>query len=227
MKQPLLRYCFFLLLGVTMSGQATFAIEPLTVSKVAHPDSTDVENHVEVINLTTNSLSINWERVIIDIGQGCQTQVCDPFACFADFISTHTFNLPGSDTADLIVHLINHTGSPCCAIVHLKVKDVADPSNIITAVYLFNDCAGSSAKDQFPAANVKLLANPVAEYFELQNDVDVAQIRLYDIQGRLVEYLKGGAGQRYNVSDLTPGTYILALEEKNGNVFQAIEMVKK
>ena len=226
MKQLLFTLTFLAAFATTMVAQATFAIEPLSVSTIANPATYDTENHVEVINLTSGALSINWERVVIDISQGCMTQVCDPVACFADFISTHTFNLAASDTVDLIVHFLNGTGNQGNAIVHLKVKDNANPSNIITAIYLFND-GTSASSNLLPPANVKLFPNPVADQFQLQNADDVASVRVYDMQGRMVSNLNASAGQRFDVAGLTPGTYILALEEKNGNVFQAIEMVKK
>jgi hypothetical protein len=219
---------FFLMLCVSgaMWGQ-TFMIDPATVQTPADPSETDVEAHVDITNLTSDDVTIGWERLTIEIGQGCETQVCDFNACYAAWIDSKQFILPGDTTGQIIMHFLNNTGIECCGIIHLKLTNLSNTGMVdtLTAVYLFNSCS-SSTGNPLPEANVKLYPNPTVDYIQLENADAVGYIRVYDMKGELVSYLHATPNHQYNVSSYPAGRYILALEDENGDVFQAMEVVK-
>ena len=189
-------------------------------------DNTDIEVHNDMINLTSTDRSIKWERTIISMDPDTlETQICDPVACFAAWIDTHTFTLKADTTIQMIVHLLKDLDQDASAIVQLKFTDLADPNNPQFSYYVFNSAA-SGTNDLLPAANVKLYPNPVVESFTLENADEVSRIRVVALDGRQLAVFTPVSGQNYSLGGQPAGTYIVALESKSGKVFQAIEIHK-
>jgi hypothetical protein len=222
----LLLLVFTLFTTAAAFTQATFTMTPDTVSVVVELEQTDVEVHNEMTNLTGIDRSIKWERTIIEMNPDTlETQICDPDACFASWVSTHTFNLKAATTVPIIVHLLKDEGQDGCGIVQLKFTDLADPGNPQYSYYVF-ECAASGTNEQLPAANVKLYPNPVVESFSLDNADEVSRIRVFSSDGRQVAVFDAAAGQMYPIAGQPAGAYVVALESKSGKVFQAIGIRK-
>jgi hypothetical protein len=73
---------------------------------------------------------------------------------------------------------------------------------------------------------VKIFPNPFATYIALEQAEEVSAVRIFSLEGREVLRLEGNANGVYTLDELTPGVYVLALEDKNGRVFQASEITK-
>jgi hypothetical protein len=216
----------FSLFATASFAQATFSMNPDTASVTVDIYETDIEAHNEMTNLTSSSRQIKWERTIISMDPDTlQTQVCDPIACFASWVDTHTFTLEANATIPMIVHLLKKLEQDASAIVQLKITDLAAPDNPQFSYYIFNS-ESSSTDDLLPAANVKLFPNPVTEYFTLENAEEVARIRVFATDGRRVAEFAPLAGQQYSIADQPAGNYVVALESKSGQVFQAISIRK-
>jgi len=216
----------FSLFAFSAFAQATFEMTPDTASITVDLDGTDIEIHNEMTNLTSVNRSIKWERTIISLEPDTlDTQVCDPVACFAAWIDTHTFTLYADTTIPMIVHLLKKQDHDASAIIQLKLTDLADPNNPQYSYYVFNSAA-SGTNDLLPAANVKLYPNPVVESFTLENADEVGRIRLVALDGRQLAAFTPVSGQQYSLTGQPAGTYIIALESKTGQLFQAIEIHK-
>jgi Secretion system C-terminal sorting domain len=200
-------------------AQATFMISPSPASATGAVDQGDVPVDAHIVNLTAATLPLKWERQVINLTSGCETAVCDPNVCWARHISFRNFDLDPNATGDMLVHFYNN-GAPCAGIVHVKVSNRDFPQDSIVGVYLFNQ--SSSAKD-LPAANVKLFPNPVTEYFSLENAENVATIRVFSLDGREVARFEN-ANQNVYYLRQPAGNYVIALEDKNGQAFQALEI---
>ena len=110
----------FSLFATASFAQATFSMNPDTASVTVDIYETDIEAHNEMTNLTGTSRQIKWERTIISITPDTLvTQVCDPIACFAYWVDTHTFTLEANATIPMIVHLLKKLEQDASAIVQL------------------------------------------------------------------------------------------------------------
>ncbi len=223
--KKLLLLCFSLF-ATAAFAQATFQMNPDTVYTPVELDNTDIEAHNLMTNLTSTNRDIKWERTIISMDPDTlETQICDPVACFASWIDTHTFILTADTTIPMIVHLLKDLDQDASGIVQLKFTDLADPNNPQYSYYVFNSAA-SGTHEQLPAANVKLYPNPVVESFSLENADEVSRVRVFSIDGRQVAIFTAAPGQTYSIADQPIGAYIVALESKTGKVFQAVEVRK-
>lgn len=216
----------FSLFATAAFAQATFEVTHDTVSVEVELDNTDIEALNHVTNLTSTTRNIKWERTIINLEPDTlEIQVCDPDACFASWVDTHTFILPGDTTVPISVHLIKKLEQDGSGLVQLKITDVADPNNPHYSYYIFNSLS-SGTNEQLPVANVKLYPNPVVESFSLENAEEVSRVRVFSIDGRQVAIFAAAPGQTYSIADQPIGAYIVALESKTGKIFQAVEVRK-
>ncbi len=209
-----------------VSAQTTFSVTPNPSVVSAPPEIFDATAHATIKNISNVRDSIVWVRTEIELPKNFTTAVCDCTQCYKEEVSSMSFGINPNESCVLDVHFYNNLETSGTGIVHLKVTNVNVPSDMITAVYLYNTT--SSAKDPLPAATVRVFPNPVTEGFALENADDVAGVRIYSLQGgRQVANFEPSADQRYSVTNQPAGTYIVALVAKNGKVFQAVEVQKQ
>ncbi len=210
-------------------GQINFVItpNPKIVIVPNPPTVTDVVAHAKIKNLTNEPRTFKWTRTVLDISPDCKTQVCDRNYCYLASVSTKQFTMLAQEDSTLDVHLVSTdpiVPALCCAIVHLKVEEVGNPDNTLTGIYLFEGCTvGTSTVG---AAPVRLFPNPATSFFSLENAENVATIRVFSMDGREVKQFETAPGGQYPIEELPIGTYILSVQNRNGEIIGALELRK-
>lgn len=204
----------------------TFSMNPDTVSVNAPAEQYDVEVHNDMTNLTSDTVQMKWERTILINPNNLDVQICDPEACFAPWIETNVFPLTPDTIIPIIAHILNPESiEPYYAMVQLKLYDIAHPDAPEYSYYIFN-IGVSGTNNPAPAANVKLFPNPVVESFSLENADDVRRVLVFSTDGRQVAAFDASTGNSYSIADQPAGTYMVALEAKDGKVFQTVPVRK-
>lgn len=207
-----------------VSAQATFTVAPNPVSVLVDPSVSDAPADALITNLTAHPKNIKWERIIIELPATMQTQVCDPNLCWLPSVSSKTFTLNANQTGDLIVHFLNPQHVVGNAIVHIKLTNLDDPNEVLTAV--FNYSSATSGVNDLPKATVKMFPNPTTDRFTLEGADAVVALRVFALDGRQAAFLNATPDQQYSLADLPAGAYILSLLDKDGRSFQALEINK-
>jgi hypothetical protein len=192
-------------------------------------DTYDSPAHGEIKNVSNGTISIKWERHIIDTTAGITTAVCDPVSCWFPGVSSKTFQLNKDSIGQLTVHFYNAASDPApgqagSGIVHLKLTNVNNAADTLTCVYTYSTLTGTN---ELPVANVKLFPNPTTDFFTLSNGEEVASIRVFTIDGRVVARFEHAADNTYSIANLPVGNYVVSFEDKNGQLFQALEIHKQ
>lgn len=210
-----------------VSAQSTFSVSATEVWEIAPHNNPDVEGHFTITNTTNASQTIRWTRTVVNITNGCETQICDINLCYLPVVSTRTFNLDANSTGNIIMHFLNYdTIMGAAGVIRLKMTNENVPADSVTVTHLFTSPL-SSTDNPLPKADVKVFPNPTADYFLLENAEAVHRIRLFSLDSREVTRYTATPGERYSVANQPAGAYILVLEDKDGRVFQAAELVKR
>jgi hypothetical protein len=96
-------------------------------------------------------------------------------------------------------------------------------------VYYLDAFQGPSAAtlpvDNFELSNASIVAypNPFTNNFQIDSSLDIENVKLYNINGRLVKTFKANAN--YDVSDLTTGVYITKIKTQLGS--KTLRLIKK
>lgn len=226
MKQ-LFSTLFVLLSAVGMASAQSFSLANTEVWTIASQNQPDVEAHTSILNLMNTPQTFRWERIVINMTPGCASRVCDINVCYIASVSSKLFTLEANAGGPLILHFDNPDSiAGANAIIRLKVTNANLTTDTASVVFLYTSDL-SDTKDKLPAANVKLFPNPTSDYFQLENAEAVSRIRVFSLDGRNVAEFAATPGQQYYLTDLPSGSYLLALEDKAGQAFQALEVVKK
>jgi hypothetical protein len=220
-----LLFTLLLLVSIASFGaaQSVFQLNPTPASNTGTIDQPDVPVDAHITNMTANTIHMKWERNVINLTPGCETAVCDPNICWARHVNTKNFDMDPNEVGQMLVHFYNN-GAACEGIVHLRISNLDNPADTVIGIYLFNQA--SSTKD-LPAANVKLFPNPVVDFFTLENAADVATVRVFALNGAEVATFNTNEHQVFSLIGQPAGNYVLALQDKNGQTFQAMQLKKQ
>jgi hypothetical protein len=79
---------------------------------------------------------------------------------------------------------------------------------------ILDHCEPLSVNDENPIQNIVIFPNPTNDFFEIQSTTHIERVQVYTTLGsKAKEFRKSTI---YNISDLSPGIYILILETENG-----------
>ncbi|MBK8601418.1 MAG: T9SS type A sorting domain-containing protein [Flavobacterium sp.] len=84
-----------------------------------------------------------------------------------------------------------------------------DGSGIGTELYSYRDPFLGTEVVDAAEDKVILFPNPSRDYFEMQSDRNIQQVRVYSLQGQLIKSFD--KQQRYDVSDLAHGVYVVKI----------------
>lgn len=227
--------CFtcLLLLGiipfVNAQAPSVFEIHPNPIDTVTTADTFDSVAEGEIKNVSADTIHIKWERTIVYLSPGITTAVCDPVTCWDTPVETKSFMLGIDSFGQMTVHFYNEffdppPGQPGSGIVRLKITNLDNAADTLTVLYSFSTLTGT--KD-LPEPSVKFFPNPTADFFTLENAEEVASMRLYSIDGREVARFQRSSDNTYSIANQTIGSYVLSFEDKNGRLFQAVEIQKQ
>ena len=216
-----------LLSALSITSAQSFSLGNTEVWTIANQNQPDVEAHTTIQNLMNTPQTFRWERIVVNMTPGCASRVCDINVCYIASVSSKLFTLGANSGGPLIMHFDNPDSiAGASAIIRLKVTNANLTTDTASVVFLYtSDLSGT--KDKLPVANVKLFPNPTSDYFQLENAEAVSRIRVFALDGRNVAEFAATPGQQYSLANLSTGTYLLALEDKAGQAFQALELVKK
>lgn len=228
-----LLFTLFFALGVIQVAnaqlQSAYHVYPNPSDTITTMDTYDSPAHGDIENISTDTVRVKWERQIISLSPNFETAVCDPVTCWFPAVNSKTFSLAPGAMGQLTVHFYNSQfdpppGAPGSGIVHLKLTNLDNAADSLTAVYTYNTL---SATNDLPLPTVKLFPNPSKDYFILENAEEVASMRLYALDGREVARFQRSADNTYSIANQAVGTYVLSFEDKNGQMFQAVEIHKQ
>ncbi len=210
--------------SVSAQTSSTFEVFPNPSDTVTAMEVFDSPAYAQIKNVSVDSLFVKWERQVISVTPGLLTAVCDPARCWFVTTNTQSFGLAPDSVGELTVHFVNNSGQAASGIVHLKLTNLNNGGDTLTAIYTYSTLTGTN---ELPAANVKLFPNPTTDFFTLTNAEEVASMRLFTIDGREVARFIYAADNTYSIVNQPVGNYVLSFEDKNGQLFQAVEISKR
>jgi len=220
----------FLLVQVAQAQiQSAFEVHPNPSDTITASDLYDSPAHGEIMNVSPNPVNIRWERTEVFLTPNVTTAVCDPVTCWFQGVSTKQFQLLKDSMGQMTVHFYNNAYDPApgqagSGIVHLKLTNLDNLSDTMTVVYTYSTL---TATNNLPDSKVKLFPNPTTDYFTLEDAHDVVSMRLFSLDGRIVARFDASADNTYQIGHLPAGNYVLSFEDKNGNLFRAVELNKR
>ena len=239
MKQIILPFILFLFIFQSGVAQASLTLtpNPVETSGVADPNDIFIEiiGYATLKNEGTETISIKWERVEVDLPQGWESLVCDLNSCYEPPVYSNIANniginepvtlAPGEST-NLDVHAVPK-GIAGTAEIRLDVSLLSDPDNVLlSGTYTFDASLVSSSKD-INKARLNVFPNPATDYVEVQAPQNISRLVIYNVLGRQMRAFNVAPGSRYYVGDLPSGLYLASLANRKGEILKTFRLSKR
>lgn len=173
-----------------------------------------------------------WEAVMSDdMPEDWQFTICDTELCYAPGVlmasdSKPNTILPGSSFKYKFE--LSHSYIVGEGTLQVRFFSADDPSvTLLTSDLLFDVDMVSSTEGIFSDTNFNLYPNPTADFFQIENDNDVASVAVYSIVGKEMFSYNHTVGQAYSVNDLSNGYYMARLIGADGQTIKIIRFNKK
>ena len=227
MRQTLL-FFFFLIFSIHLGAQVTLSLTPDVVSEdVPDPSVIEVVAHSFLKNIGDAAVTIKWFRNTEAITDTWESAICDFNACYSTTVDSTPDEQPivlqPGDSTNLDVHIRpnNTTGS---AKIILTVVDVNDAKNTVEGIYLFNQTSPTIDTDQ-NALNI--YPNPAIDYFELSRYEGIQTLAIFNVAGRKLRQYHVAQGQKFDVSFLDRGMYLVRLVDRRSKVVKTLRLNKR
>lgn len=207
-------------------AQASFNLNPLNPTEAYGSGADDLKAENIISNSSGTNKTLRWERTIISLTADCEVQVCDLNLCYSASVSTKTFALNAGVSGPISVHLRPLDDFSASTVVRLKFYDVDNPADSLISIYTISSEITGTAEEA-AAAQIKLFPNPTVESFTLDHADMIAAVRIFTLDGRQVARLTATPGQVYSLANQPGGTYIVVMENKQGNYLKSVEVHKQ
>ncbi len=227
MKQTLLSI-IFVLIGYLVSAQVSLSLNPDMVMVDVDPMQFETVAHSWVRNDSDEAVTIKWFRHVEEISAMWESAICDLNACWSVQIDStpdeQLIVLEPGDSSNLDVH-IRPSGVDGSAKISVTVVDVDNPENLVEGTYSFNETT-TSTTDPIDVS-INLYPNPTDDFFQLTNYDEVASVVIFNVVGSRVKEFNAYQGQKFDISFLNKGMYLVRLVDQRKDVIKTLRLNKR
>lgn len=238
MKQILLFFLFTFSV-LSLSAQNGLFISHNPYEETFQVDLTDnwaePVAHLIVVNTSNSTMSLRWEREIIESPSEWEYRVCDKNQCFSTSTASNVVLggqpnepviLAPGDTTLLDLHILPRMVAGCAKVqIHLT-----DAANITTefATVEYDVCVeGVSAVSDFEKANLRVYPNPTVEYISVTKNNAIKQLWISNIFGKRVKAFNTTFNGKYDISELPDGIYLVSMVDAKGSILKTVRVSKR
>jgi hypothetical protein len=223
MKKVLLSISFsFCILAI--HAQVSVAYDTLWTAVFA---SEDIVAHNTVSNNSGQEKTFQWVRNEVTAPDAWETGICDKNFCYLEHVGTKQFVLAAQEAgATLDVHLYPNHVYEGYGVYEIAVSEVADPTNAISAIYIFDSALTGTKEIQL--ANLKAYPNPTTGLFTLSGtEGKIASISIHDLTGKQMQRFAVNDGDWYSIANLPAGTYMMNLFDNHQQALGQARLITK
>ncbi|MBI5916203.1 MAG: T9SS type A sorting domain-containing protein [Bacteroidetes bacterium] len=239
MKQALL---FFLstFLCSHLAAQVDFEVTPNPYENSIEFDLSNTYDYtvcrVRVKNTSGQVASLRWEIQVDEAPDGWRFSVCDQNTCYFTTNTTNVdaydktpnapvFVLPG-DTSRLELNIFP-IGQAGTASVKVHLYDMGNPKALLNSACYNVTIEGLSPVTEVDKSRLRIYPNPVADYLTITKNTFVKQLWVSNILGKRVRTFDTSFGNKYDVSDLPDGIYLVSMVDANRKVVKTVRVSKR
>lgn len=206
---------------VLLPAQDNFRLSHNYATKQGGIDE-EIVPSVSIRNLTNQVLHLKWEVKKANLSQGWQVAVCDR-QCYTPLVSSNTFTLQPYEVLHDFRINFRPNGKEGIGTVEVALYEEG-ASTVAEQLITFSGAAQmnyTSTSRLVKGSGVpKVYPNPAIEYIYLEDDYSAVKlVEIYNVVGRKMQtFSVDHAGEKYDVSRLPRGIYMVRMLDANGNI---------
>lgn len=215
--------------AVLLQAQSNFHVSTTYATQQGTIDR-EVAPSIAIRNLSNQSLELRWEIKKTNLSEGWQAVVCDQ-QCYTSLVQSKTFKLQANEVLHDFKVSFRPNGKE--GMGHLELLLYVDgekqdnPQSITFSAAAKSNHTGVTGVARETGAP-KIYPNPVTEFMSLKDDYEaVKTVEVYNVVGRqLQRFSVSHAGQKYDVSRLPRGIYMVRMLDESGNIIRTQRVSK-
>ena len=207
-----------LLLSFSFASAQSFSLSKNSATHQIQANSTTLDDTLVVTNLSPNTLTLQWEKVVVSSPGGWSVWVCDDVVCHPPSKEMDSWDISGNGHSDWSLH-INPGTMNGPAEIRAIFTDVNNPSDMDSVVFTI-DAVLNVDDDMLDP--LKLYPNPVREALFLDwedQNFDHMSLEIVNAAGQTLKTMELTAGNRFEtipVSELPKGMYFARVTADGG-----------
>ncbi len=207
----------------------------LTISNVSSLKAAQGGDRVNVkLDITNNSATdaeFFWDITRTDTQDDWGFSVCDVNLGYSEGRETCPSSKANilEPNASYTFSVYIHPNATCgIGNVMFSLRSESDgQGNVLTETGLdINVACASVSKSESDHGDMILFPNPTSDLFQINSDVKIEGLRIYNIVGKLMIEESHVPGQLHNVSDLDAGVYLVRLTDENNKIISVLRLTK-
>lgn len=221
------------------SAQQLIQVDPLQPTDIRIEDVSDVTLEttfaVRLTNLSRDTVYIKWKKTVFDQPEDWITQMSDDNGIYLPNIESNVGPMPGDEeplvllpqqSTKVSMHILP-LGSEGDGWYEISFYHVDTPGFPFESID-FNVMGGATASSYSVAkADISLYPNPATFYFEITPNNLVDEIELINVVGGKVRSYRYEHGQKYSISNLPSGLYLVRLINADKGVVKTVRLMKR
>lgn len=212
----------FLLTSQFSSAQTTIDPNPVALAEI-DIFQFDIFAHSLVTNESSSTKNYVWTRNILHLAEGWETAVCDKNLCHGWGVGTANFNMSAGESGTLDVHVYPFMNQGY-AVIEVTVAEVGNPSNSDTGTYYFNTV--TSVSERISNA-IGVYPNPATNMLFIETANSVHKIDFFGLDGKLIDSKLIMGSNSVEIGNLASGTYVVRMQDTDGNQISSNIVIKK
>lgn len=228
MQKTLLTFlCAFL--SFWSAAQLSVSISPGTVEASGPASAQDIAAYCHITNHSSDPVSLLWSRTVVSKPSQWLSWVCDMTTCYLPHVDICPADRPNlldpGQSFELSYHVkpLDVEGE---AHFKLYVYDLSDPAVLLDSVDFLLATTTTSVSD-VSNPGLRIYPNPTTSYFQIQDPTNVARVAVYNIIGNKMREFDARSTNRFDVSDLSEGIYLVRLLDAKQAVLKTVRLSKR
>ncbi len=231
----LLLIATILTITFSASGQSPLQITQTTIAKAVKASEAESDNVIElsttIRNVSDETIALKWTKYELELPLSWEAEVYDKELCYLPNALTNydpgyyeaPIELIPGESFDLTLHIYTH-GEGGLGAFEFPLSLIDQPNEVLATISFFPQFIEEKPLN---AASLKVFPNPADEFFQVTADERITKLILYNSIGQPVRQYNAIPNQRYDISDLPEGLYLLGLIDKKGETKKTFRLMKR
>lgn len=216
----------FMLCCIYTFAQNPFSISPTAFEESLYNANTEFNQHVLISTMQNEGatdIEMEWALADLNIPVGWEVSIADNEVEYFSSVSSspNPFTLLAGDTSSNFRVFVSTYGTNGCGSFTINYKNFNTQEIVQSVNYLVGvddkDCITTSTTlQQIP--NLSIGPNPAEDYFTLSSIEGLAQLSIYDTQGRLQLSKNMISSAEIDIAELSNGVYFINIIDKERRV---------
>jgi hypothetical protein len=231
---------FIVLSVVSMAfAQANLVFSPSPVTQEGVVDPDDLTTTIQAKSTLTNegdqTISLRWERVLVDWPAEWSSQVCDLNQCYAEIVSSNVdpvigLNVPvvlepgQSSNIDVYGLPLGVAGS---GVIRIDITDINNQDEVLASSEFTVIATAINNTEEVNPTEITLYPNPTTDYFQISGAEQADRVVIYNIIGKQMRTFNTAPGKLYDLAGLPNGMYLASLVSDDTGILKTFRLGKR